>query len=146
MDRNYGNFVYMNISNPLRHTDPAIEEIEFSIRVLHVVNPQSIPLNKIQFEKDILPLFSYYIRYFPWLHTSQQDKKFIRFFDIKNHESFSKNIDSIIERLSKNDDDYFKMPRSRDFPIGGLEMIKRWKQAGMLRMDIKDLTNEWMQK
>jgi hypothetical protein len=147
MDRNYGNFVYMSINNPLRHGDPQIEELEFSIRVLHVVDPESIPSNEITFEIHILPLFSYQIRYFPWLHTIQQEDRFIRFFDIKSHESFSNRVNSIIERLSKEDDDYNKMPRSRDFPIGGLEMIQRWKQAGMLRMNIKnlDLNREWIQ-
>jgi hypothetical protein len=68
------------------------------------------------------------------------------FFDIKSHESFSNNINNIIERLSKKDDDYSKMPRSRDFPIGGLEMIKRWKQASTLRIDIKNLNSAWIQK
>jgi hypothetical protein len=35
-------------------------------------------------------------------------------------------IEDVIERLEKNVNDEKKMPRSRDFPIGGLELIKRW--------------------
>lgn len=36
-------------------------------------------------------------------------------------------LDSIINRLSREDHDWIKMPRSRDFPFNGLELIKLWK-------------------
>ncbi len=38
MDRNYGNYVYLSIKNPLRRTEPAIEEIEIAVRVLHKID------------------------------------------------------------------------------------------------------------
>ena len=43
----------------MRRTDPAVEEIEISIRVLFTVNPESISFNEISFTKHIFPLFSY---------------------------------------------------------------------------------------
>jgi hypothetical protein len=131
MDRNYGNFVYMSIPNPLRRTNPAVEEIEIPVRVLHKVNPDLISVNEISFEKHIFPLFSYHRRYYSWLHCREHGGKFMQFFDISDYASFSLNVDNIIYRLSRDDDNYLKMPRSRDFPYGGLDLIKRWKEAGM---------------
>src|SRR5262245_57994454 len=36
MDRYYGNYVYIEIDNDLRRTNPPVEKIEIPIRVLHV--------------------------------------------------------------------------------------------------------------
>jgi hypothetical protein len=129
-DRNYGNYVYLEIDNNLRRTRPAVEQIEIPVRVLPVVNPGLIPIEEISFSRHILPLFSYYIRYFPWLHVVESQNRYVQFLDLENVESFSRFTPTIIARLSKDEDDWEKMPRSRDFPLGGVEMIKRWQEAG----------------
>ena len=33
----------------------------------------------------------------------------------------------LLERLERDDHDWRKMPRSRDFPINGIEFLKAWK-------------------
>src|SRR5262249_3616146 len=42
-DRNYGNYVYLHIDNPMRRTDPGRETIEIAVRVLHKVDPAQLP-------------------------------------------------------------------------------------------------------
>jgi hypothetical protein len=41
---------------------------------------------------------------------------------------FIENIDNILGRLSRKDNDWRKMPRSRDFPFNGIELIKKWRE------------------
>jgi hypothetical protein len=38
-------------------------------------------------------------------------------------------IDHFLERLERDDHDWRKMPRSRDFPINGIEFLKAWKSS-----------------
>jgi hypothetical protein len=123
-DRNYGNYVYLEIDNKLRRTRPAVEQIEIPVRVLHVVNLESIPIEEISFRRHILPLFSYHIRYFPWLHVVEKQNSYVQFLDLENVKSFSRFTPVIIARLSKDEGEWEKMPRSRDFPLGGVEMIR----------------------
>jgi hypothetical protein len=78
-----------------------------------------------------MPLVSYYIRYYPWLHVVERDGRYVQFLNLEDYDSFRRMSSVIIDRLSKNIDDYEKMPRSRDFPIGGIEIIKRWIEGGM---------------
>jgi hypothetical protein len=134
-DRYYGNYVYMEINNDLRKfQNRAVEQIEIPVRVLHVVkNPDYISAKDITFKNYIFPkLLKYYVRYFPWLHTLETaDETYRQFLNFENYDQVRNSITEIIRRLSLNDDDWNKMPRSRDFPIGGVELIMRWLGEGM---------------
>jgi hypothetical protein len=130
-DRYYGNYVYLAIDNPLRRANPPVEEIEIAVRVLHKVSADLVPAQPT-FERDIRPLFSYHDRYYPWLHVREVAGTYVRFLDISNYDSFSDHVAEVIRRLEMEDHELLKMPRSRDFPIGGIEVIKRWFSSGML--------------
>jgi hypothetical protein len=119
-------------------------QVNIPVRVLHSVN---LELNnkEVKSLEIVKKLFSYYIRYYPWLHTSyRQDPNmeksryvYKRFLELDkwdyNHHNWADtkrvidNIDKIVERLSRKDEDWRKMPRSRDFPINGVEFIKIWR-------------------
>jgi hypothetical protein len=149
LDMDHANYLYLRIENPLRATkakvtkkinnDPLetkdvevpVEEVQIAARVLHEIKPEKI--KQVSFKKHILPLFSYYIRYYPWLHTYEENGVFQRIFNIEDYDQVVTNIDNIITRLELNDDNPSKMPRSRDFPKGGKEAIKKWKETGMLK-------------
>ena len=98
---------------------------------------------------------SYYARYYPWLHVSYAYIKdehehgnpkpvYAQFLKIKEYLDFvSKDdlhdwhscqeviekINHFLERLERDDNDWNKMPRSRDFPNNGLEFLKAWKSS-----------------
>jgi hypothetical protein len=133
-DRYYGNYVYMEIDNDLRKFQPRhVEQIEIPIRVLHVVKENMFP-EKLSFKEHIFPyLLRYYVRYFPWLHTSQDEKDhgYTQFLNLESYDDVSKKIGRIIDYLSLDNNNWYKMPRSRDFPINGLQLIKRWQEHGM---------------
>jgi hypothetical protein len=135
-NRYYGNYVYLEIDNPMRLLQESpVETIEIPVRVLHDVRFESIPRGEISFKKDIYPkLFEYYVRYFPWIHVREvKEDQYLRFLNLESYSSddgVSDNIADIVDRLSREDNDWRKMPRSRDFPIGGIELIKRWKAEG----------------
>ena len=129
-DRYYGSYVYLAIDNPLRRTNPPVEEIEIAVRVLHKVDADVVP-SQPSFERDIRPLFSYHDRYYPWLHVREVAGRYVRFLDISDYDSFSDRAQEIIRRLEMEDHELQKMPRSRDFPVGGVEVIKRWHLSGM---------------
>jgi hypothetical protein len=117
---------------------------DIPVRVLHSVN---LELNnkEIKSLEIVKKLFSYYMRYYPWLHTSYRQHPnmaksgyvYQRFLELDkweyNHHNWADtkgvidNIDKIVERLSRKDEDWRKMPRSRDFPINGVEFIKKWR-------------------
>ena len=125
-DRQAGNFVYASIENPLRRTDPKVEEIEVAVRVLQKIDSNDIP-SEPTFELNVKPLFAYYLRYFPWLHVRDVGDRFERFLDLSDAEELLDVVDSIIQRLQLDEQDPSKMPRSRDFPRGGVEILKRWR-------------------
>jgi hypothetical protein len=130
-DRYYGNYVYMEIDNDLRRFQYShVEQIEIAVRVLHALEEPKILAaeNEITFKDYIFPkLFKYYVRYFPWLHTIEtQDDTYRPFLNLEDYDQVSSNIFEIIRRLELNDDDWDKMPRSRDFPVGGVELVKHW--------------------
>ena len=84
---------------------------------------------------DIYPkLFEYYVRYFPWIHVQEvKEEQYFRIFNLESYTSddgVSVKIKKIIDRISRENNDWRKMPRSRDFPIGGIELIKRWLVEG----------------
>ena len=128
LDRFCGNFVYLRIVNPMRRTSPPVEEIQVAVRVLHTVESG---LASASFAGDIKPLFSMYLRYFPWIHVVPQGLGYARFLNLEDAEEVRGNATEIVNRLGKTDTDPKKMPRSRDFPIGGRELIQKWIDSGM---------------
>jgi hypothetical protein len=68
LDRQYGSTVYVAIPNPLRRTVAKTEEIEICVRVLPVFDVASIA-GPCSFQRDVEPMFGYYTRFFPWIHT-----------------------------------------------------------------------------
>ena len=67
-----------------------------------------------------------------WLHAKKETSgKFSIRLDLGNRDDVKANIDKIIEYLEKDDGNKNKMPRSRDFPIRGIELIKQWQELGM---------------
>lgn len=137
-DRYYGNYIYMEIDNDLRKFQkPHVEQIEIPVRVLHSLEKPEVIAAKssITFTDYIFPkLLKYYVRYFPWIHTYQTaDDTYHQLFDLEDYDqiSNSKIIAEIIRRLELDDDEWDKMPRSRDFPIGGADLIKYWRSKGM---------------
>ena len=134
-DRYYGNYIYLEINNDLRKFQyRAVEQIEIPVRVLHMIkNHNVISAKDITFQNYIFSkLLKYYVRYFPWLHTFEtSNETYIQFLDFENYDQVRNNITEIIRRLSLNDNEWNKMPRSRDFPIGGVQLIMRWLVEGM---------------
>jgi hypothetical protein len=83
------------------------------------------------FQDDVaLRLSSYYLRYFPWLHTQESDGGCVQFLDLSKFGSVSALATTIVDRLERDITDPLRMPRSRDFPVGGLDLFKRWIDAG----------------
>jgi hypothetical protein len=135
-DRYYGNYVYMEIDNDLRKFQYThVEQIEIPVRVLHTLEKPELITTKdtITFTDYIFPkLLKYYVRYFPWIHTFQRaDGTYRQFLNLENYDQVSSRILEIIRRLDLDNDEWDKMPRSRDFPIGGVDLIKYWLLKGM---------------
>jgi hypothetical protein len=135
-DRYYGNYIYIEIDNDLRkfqHTH--VEQIEIPVRVLHTLEKPEViaSKNRITFTDYIFPkLLKYYVRYFPWIHTFQRaNGTYRQFLDLEDYDQVSNRILEIIRRLELENDEWDKMPRSRDFPIGGADLIKYWLLKGM---------------
>ena len=132
-DRYYGNFLYLKIDNPLRRNpwrQEATEVLELAVRVLHKVEPDDIPAQP-SFERDVKPLFAYMVRYFPWLHVREVAGRYVRLFDVDDLEDMRSIASQVVSRLTLPDHDPLKMPRSRDFPIGGEAVVQRWIDTGM---------------
>jgi hypothetical protein len=141
-DRYYDNYVYMEIDNYFRKFQHRhVEQIEMAIRVLHDLGePKSIPDEKITFKDCIFPeLFRYYVRYFPWLHVYELEDKYNLRLDLAKNKAESKGdilgvadvIIDMLDRLKLDNDNWYKMPRSRDFPVGGVELLRYWKDKHM---------------
>lgn len=150
-DRYYGNYIFIKMS-----AIGAIDiQRNIPVRVIHSVplddlkeNVMILDTGKIQ--EVVTKLMSYYTRYYPWLHVSYTyvktregpKKSYEQFLRIKEylsfvdkdhldhwhtvHESISK-INDLLERLQRSDQDWKKMPRSRDFPHQGVDFLKLWK-------------------
>jgi len=127
-DRYYGNVVSIKIGD---QTNPDAQ-FDIPVRVLHAVNPDDIPKNKISFKDHILPLFSYYLRYYPWLHVTVMGCQYTQFLDLNDASVIKDTIDEITTRLEADDDDLHRMPRSRDFPIDRHILFKRLKKEDLL--------------
>ena len=132
-DRYYGNFLFLEIDNPLRRNpwrQDATEVVELAVRVLHRVDESDIP-EQPSFREDVKPLFAYHVRYFPWLHVRQVGGRYIRFLDLESLDEMRVRAREVLRRLSLPDDDHGRMPRSGDLPAGGLALLQRWIDTGM---------------
>jgi hypothetical protein len=168
-DRYYGNYIFIKMSavggTSIQRNIPA--------RVIHSVPLDDLKENVMALDKEkiqevVTKLMSYYTRYYPWLHvrytyvnTSEGPKKlYIQFLKIKEflsfideehldhwhsvHESIS-NINHLLERLQLPDHDWKKMPRSRDFPNQGVDLLRLWKGVmvdkfvNMLKQERKEI-------
>jgi hypothetical protein len=58
--------------------------------------------------------------------------KYTQFLDLNDASAIKDIISEITARLKKDDDDWHKMPRSRDFPIDGDRLFKRLEKEDML--------------
>jgi hypothetical protein len=130
LDRFYGNRVVAEIDNPDHRCSNGIQQVKIAVRVLHKYRAGDLP-DVPSFERDIRPLFSYHTRYYPWLHVQDNGKTFDRFLDLDDYKQFCDHIYEILRRLDLDPNDHDKMPRSRDFPLGGVELIRRWRDTGM---------------
>ncbi|MDP9071833.1 MAG: hypothetical protein M3N68_11285 [Actinomycetota bacterium] len=77
------------------------------------------------------PLFVYQVRYFPWLHSREVAGRYVRLFDLEDLEDMRSLAPQVVSRLTLPDHDPLKMPRSRDFPVGGAAVVQRWIDTGM---------------
>jgi hypothetical protein len=163
-DRYYGNYLSIKIdSNSIGSDNNKEPTIKFNIpvRVLH-----SVPLeklkddivqldNKDKIQEVMTKILSYYVRYYPWLHTVyvykglppklqsatlayEQFLKIREFLIYVNKDDLDdwelvqncvNNINHFLDRLIKEDNDWKKMPRSRDFPFNGVEFLKMYKAS-----------------
>jgi len=151
-DRYYGNYIYVK----LKVNANIVMEQNIPVRVLHSVPIENlkddvINLNKPVIQDVVSKLMRYYTRYFPWLHTEyayvrekiKPKKIYQQFLNIEEltylteedvthwhlvHDSVNM-INHLLERLEMDERDWKKMPRSRDFPINGVEFLKLWKGA-----------------
>lgn len=152
-DRYYGNYIFIR----MKTRNKMIIKQNIPVRVLHAVPlkeiiPDIAALDNEKIKETVTKLMSYYVRYYPWLHVNymyinapdgpkkvyQQFLKiqeFLTFVTDKDlnewhmvHESISK-INHLLERLLRHEDDWKKMPRSRDFPSNGIEFLKMWKEV-----------------
>jgi hypothetical protein len=72
--------------------------------VLHVTNSDTIPINELSFSKHIKPLFDYYIRYYPWLHTKKSDSGYYEMiFDVSDPNIVRDKFQKIVDRLRLKD-------------------------------------------
>jgi hypothetical protein len=120
-DRYYGNELVVKFKN----VEEKSSDLQLMVRVIHTFEENKAPT----FE-DIKNLFSYYMRYFPWIHVRIEDCNYLQFFnfsdgnDLKNRLTrFKKRMEI---RLDLNDHDWYKMPRSRDFPKNGDIAIQKF--------------------
>jgi hypothetical protein len=135
-DRHFGNFLSIKIKLDTKDNDNenVLYEIRIPVRVLHVIEADKIPLGEISFTKHVKRLFDYYVRYYPWLHVKQEEQEgrkfYKRIFDTMDSDDVFNVFDRIKTRLEMEDAKEKKMPRSRDFTKGGIELMKRWQDAG----------------
>jgi hypothetical protein len=121
-DRYYGNGLSIKFKNIEEHRS----EIENMVRVIHTFEESKVPT----FE-DIKKLFSYYTRYYPWIHVRIEDCNYFQFFNFNQGDELKNRLrrfrTSMKTRLTNlQNDDWYKMPRSRDFPKYGNIAIEKF--------------------
>lgn len=162
-DRHYGNYLSLRIqSNEI----PTIK-MNIPVRVLHRVQFQYLEnidnLDKETIQDIITKIFGYYTRNYPWLHVQYRYARdnvdgrikpvYNQFLRIKEYLDFTSRdhvhdwhsveesvsrINHFLDRLERDDNDWRKMPRSRDLPINGTEFLKAWK-ASLINKLIEDI-------
>lgn len=162
-DRHYGNYLSLTIQSSER----PVVKMNIPVRVLHRVKSHYLEnvdsLDKETIQDIVTKILGYYTRNYPWLHAEYRyvrDKAdgrvkptYNQFLRIKEYldftdsshvhdwhsvqESVSK-IDHFLDRLERDDSDWKKMPRSRDFPKNGTEFFKAWK-ASLINKLIQDI-------
>ena len=149
-DRYYGNYVSLkletNNAGPVRLSIP--------VRVLHSVPLDRLRTDLNELKNPIIvetinKMLSYYTRYYPWLHVHYlytptippqlvydqflKINEFLTYIETKDLDNWSEvqesisNINHFLDRLVREDNDWKKMPRSRDFPFNGIEFLNSWK-------------------
>jgi len=118
-DRYYGNQLNIEMKDTQAQYST---ELAIMVRVIHKIKDEDITNFK-----DITKLFSYYMRYYPWLHVRIEDCYYNQFLDFNDLDKIRQFKDKILTRLGLEDNDWFKMPRSRDFPKNGDKVIKLLK-------------------
>ena len=153
-DRYYGNYVSIKLNSDEKYDI----QINIPVRVLHEVKPRFIEnidsLTKEEIQDIVTKILSYYARYYPWLHVRYMYARgpndntikptYVQFLKIKEYLDFVSprhihgwhsaqgaigKIDHFLDRLERDEHDWRKMPRSRDFPINGIEFLKAWKSS-----------------
>jgi hypothetical protein len=157
-DRYYGNYVYVKLKDK-ENKKKSIIKYNIPVRVLHSIDLKKAKeelldgLNREGIQKVVTKMLTYYTRYYPWLHVEYRYKvslnnppqlvynqflkitEFLNFIEEEdlNHwhivEHTVTKINHFLERLEKDDHDWKKMPRSRDFPFHGVEFFKMWKTS-----------------
>jgi hypothetical protein len=162
-DRHYGNYLSLRIQS----TERPVIKMNFPVRVLHRVQPQYLEdidnLDKETVQDTLTKILGYYTRNYPWLHVQYRYVRdnedgpvkpaYSQFLRIKEYLDFTvsdhihdwhsvqgsvSRINHFLDRLERNDSDWRKMPRSRDFPINGTEFLKIWK-ASLINKLIQDI-------
>jgi hypothetical protein len=131
LDRNYGNNCTLSIRNPLRRSASKAERIQLCVRVLHKIDPATLT-SPVTFHETVKPLLGYHLRFFPWLHTRHAAGGYTQFLNLSDYASVSSHIDEILTRVQLPDDDPQRMPRSRDLPVGTIDVLKRWRDEGLV--------------
>ena len=162
-DRHYGNYLSLRIQS----TERPVIKMNFPARVLHRVQPQYLEnidnLDKETVQDILTKILGYYTRNYPWLHVQYRYVRdnedglikpaYNQFLRIKEYLDFTvsdhihdwhsvqgsvSKINHFLDRLERDDSDWRKMPRSRDFPINGTEFLKIWK-ASLINKLIQDI-------
>jgi hypothetical protein len=153
-DRHYGNYLSLRIQS----TERPVIKMNFPVRVLHRVQPQYLEnidnLDKETIQDILTKILGYYTRNYPWLHVQYRYVKdnedglikpaYNQFLRIKEYLDFTSSdhihdwhsvqgsvskINHFLDRLDRDDSNWRKMPRSRDFPVNGTEFLKVWKAS-----------------
>jgi hypothetical protein len=149
-DRYYGNYVSLKLGT--NNVGPV--KLSIPVRVLHSVPLERLRRDLDELKNPVIvetinKMLSYYTRYYPWIHvrylytqtiTPQlvydqflKINEFLAYIETKDLDNWSvvqesiSNINHFLDRLVREDDDWKKMPRSRDFPFNGVEFLKTWK-------------------
>ena len=174
-DRYYGNYISIKLDNNSIRSDNKKEptiKLNIPVRVLHSVRLEDENLkrdinglNKEKIQEVMTKILSYYVRYYPWLHTEYVYKgrlpapgtlgysqflkirEFLIYVDENDLDNWGllqrcvESINHFLDRLERDDNDWKKMPRSRDFPFNGVEFLKMYK-ASIIDKMISAVNNE----